>query len=536
MNSRQPISQTVQALLAIFQERGTFDVLASGKEEPKVKIHEALGKVSYIYEKIRTAVDYQEEHLIRKNAIGRMLKRRILTKERGLVIAEPLIRELIRGGYLKNNYFPERRIPDIENIIQKYVALIRYVLPTHESLQEKNKLLNWIISVAGYEIEEYLNPSITDDALVECMYKIIRPNLNIEEEVPNHEDQDIQVYIAIHRSLIKSDLAMLRYHLVYYYAPAWRYIALEEIPDFGRRLPSLIARIEQQVNNKLSDRLFRYMKKFAPLFSVLKDVLNQNQHNSQEILGHPEKLEAAIRQACQKRYNEASAKLSRGVIRSIIYIFLTKTIMAFILELPYEAIFLRQVRLLPLAVNVVFHPFLMFLIATSIRVPAEQNTRKIIQGIQEIVYDPPEKEVLKKREERFTGSPLLNFLFSLLYFAAFIITFGLIIWLLKTLEFSIVSATLFILFLCIISFFGLHLRTNAKELVIITRRENIPMVIFDFFSLPILRAGRWISRHTSRVNIFMFVMDFIIEAPFKVLIETIEDWIAFQKEKKEQVY
>jgi len=34
----------------------------------------------------------------------------------------------------------------------------------------------------------------------------------------------------------------------------------------------------------------------------------------------------------------------------------------------------------------------------------------------------------------------------------------------------------------------------------------------------------------------MFLMDFIIEAPFKVLVETIEEWIAFQREKKEQVY
>lgn len=536
MNNNQPISPSVQSLFEVFRKRRDFVVLAASKDEPRVKTHEAIGKVAYLYEKIRNAIDYQEEHLIRKNAIARMLKRRITSQERGMVIAEPLIRELIRAGYLKNNYFPEKRIPDIERIIQKYILLINQLSPDHVNFTEKNKTFNWIISVASFEIEEYLSPTIKDDALVECMYKIIRPNLDLADEIPNPEDRDIQIYIAIHRALIKSDPAILRYHLIYYYAPGWKYIAPAEIPEFANKLPELIIRIEQQINNKISDRLFRYMKKLSPLFTILKDVLNKYPDHGQSILGNPQQLEAAIRQACQKRYTDASTKLSRGVIRSIIYIFLTKTIMAFALELPYEAIFLKKIKLLPLAINVAFHPFLMFLIATSIRVPAEKNTQKIIKGINEIVYDPTEKEILKKREEKFKTSPALNVLFTFFYFLTFIITFGAIIWLLKVLEFSIVSAILFLLFLSIISFFGMHLRNTAKELVIITKRENILIVIFDFFTLPILRVGRWITRHTSKVNIFMFLMDFIIEAPLKVLLETIEDWVAFQKEKKEEVY
>jgi len=536
MNNNQQISSSVNNLLDVFRKRPDFSVLAASKDEPRIKTHEAIGKIAYLYEKIRNAIDYQEEHLIRKNAIARMLKRRITSQERGMVIAEPLIRELIRAGYLKNDYFPKKRIPDIERIIQKYILLINQLAPNHASFQKKNKTFNWIISVASYEIEEYLAPTIRDDALVECMYKIIRPNLDLAQEIPNLEDCDIQIYIAIHRALIKSDQAILRYHLIYYYAPEWKYIAPAEIPEFANKLPELIVRIEQQINNKISDRLFHYMKKLSPLFTILKEVLNKYPDNNQNILSDPRQLETAIRQVCQQRYTEASVKLSRGVVRSIIYIFLTKTVMAFIFELPYEAIFLKKIKLLPLAINVIFHPFLMFIIATSIRVPAEKNTQKIIQGIKEIIYDPSEKEILKKKEEKFKTSPVLNIIFTFSYFLTFIITFGAIIWILKVLEFSIVSAFLFILFLSIISFFGMHLRNNAKELVIITKRENILIVIFDFFTLPILRVGRWITRHTSKVNIFMFIMDFIIEAPLKVLLETIEDWVAFQKEKKEEVY
>ncbi|MFA6099219.1 MAG: hypothetical protein WCV50_06815 [Patescibacteria group bacterium] len=536
MNNKYHISQPIEELLQVFKDQRNVESLASSKEEPRVKIHEAVGKVAYIYEKVRNAVDYQEEHLIRKNAIARMLKRRIMTKERGSVIAEPLIRELIRAGYLKNNFFLEKRIPDIEKIIGKYISLITQTVGHYQVLhqQKKNKTFNWIISAASYEIEEYLSPSIKEDALVECMYKIIRPNLGLAAEIPNDEDRDIQIYIAIHRALIKSDKAMLRYHLIYYYAPEWRFMESAEIPAFAQQLPALITRIEQQISNKMSDRLFRYVKKFAPLFSIIKDVLNQNPDNLPALLQDPLQLEKTIRQACQLRYLQASSKLTRGVIRSIIYIFLTKTLMAFIFELPYETIVLKQVKILPLAINVIFHPFLMFIIATSIRIPAEKNTSKIIQGIYEIVYDPAEKEILKKREETFKTSPVLNVIFTLLYFITFIITFGGIIWLLHTLKFSIVSGFLFVFFLSVISFFGLHLRNTAKELVVVSKRENFFMVIFDFFTLPVVRVGRWIAGKTSKVNVFMFVMDFIIEAPFKVLIETIEDWIAFQRQKKEE--
>lgn len=529
------INVVVRELAALFADQRNSEAVAAAKDEPKVKIHEAVGKVAYIYEKVRNAVDYQEEHLLRKNAIARMLKRRIMSQERGMVIAKPLIQELIRAGYLKNNFISEARIPEVESIINKYAYLLQLSTAKLDQNQ-KRKIFNWIISFASFELEQYFTPSIKDDALVECMFKVIRPNLHLEEEIPNPEDRDIQIYIAIHRALIKSDQAMLRYHLVYYYAPEWRYITADELPEFSQRFLALIPRIDQQINNKMSDRLFRYAKKFSPIFIILKDSLEQNPGQEEHLMAHPDELEIAVRNACQKRYIEASKKLSRGVLRSIIYIFLTKTIMAFLLELPYEALVLEHIRYMPLAINVIFHPFMMFLIATSIKVPAERNTQKIVQGVNEIVYDLPEKEIIKRRVETFKTSRLLNFVFSVFYFLAFLVTFGAIIWFLHTLHFSLVSGLLFILFLCTIGFFGLRLRQNAKELVILDKKEGAFMVVFDFFALPVLRVGRWISRNTSKVNIFMFILDFIIEAPFKVLVETIEEWIAFQREKKEEVY
>ncbi|MFA6553460.1 MAG: hypothetical protein WCT27_03455 [Patescibacteria group bacterium] len=533
--NKATISPAVSELIKVFQDQRGFDAFKTAKEDPRVKTHETVAKAAFMYEKVRNAIDYQEEHLIRKNSIARMLKRRILMRERGTNIAEPLIRELIRAGYLKNDYFPVARIPDIERIINKYVVLTKLSSEQQLDYKSRNRLFKWIISVASFELEEYLNPSIKDDALVECMYKIIRPQIDISEEIVNSEDQDIQIYIAIHKALIKSDASMLRYHLIHYYAPGWRYATSAEIPTYATYLPGLVNHIEQQLNNLTADRLFRYVRRFAPIFITLRDTLNEHEEHIDQLLNEPQKLEIAIRQAIDKRYRDASTRLSRGVTRSIIYIFLTKTVMAFLLELPYEAIFLHSVKITPLAINVIFHPVLMFLIATSIRVPATENTARIIKGVSEVVYNPPEREILGTREERIRTSGFLNAVFTGFYGLAFIITFGGIIWMLKIFEFSIVSAFLFLFFLSVISFFGLRLRHNAKEMVMVNKRQGAGEILFDFFAMPVLRAGRWISGKTSQINVFLFIMDFIIEAPFKVLIETVEDWVSFQREKKDEI-
>jgi hypothetical protein len=59
--------------------------------------------------------------------------------------------------------------------------------------------------------------------------------------------------------------------------------------------------------------------------------------------------------------------------------------------------------------------------------------------------------------------------------------------------------------------------------------------IVDFFFMPILSLGKVFSEGVSKLNFFTFIFDFIIEAPFKLIIEVIEEWISFVKQKKEEI-
>ena len=71
--------------------------------------------------------------------------------------------------------------------------------------------------------------------------------------------------------------------------------------------------------------------------------------------------------------------------------------------------------------------------------------------------------------------------------------------------------------------------------MIVEGKGNFFSPLFDMFFLPIIRVGRWISLRAPRVNIFLFFFDFIIEAPFKAAIKLIEGWLAFLREKKEEI-
>src|SRR3989344_4533133 len=76
---------------------------------PTVHVDEVASKVAAFYEQIRTIIDWKEEHLMRRAAIIRKLKRRFLDlelnsfSEENTKIAEPFVLELVRGGYFPND-------------------------------------------------------------------------------------------------------------------------------------------------------------------------------------------------------------------------------------------------------------------------------------------------------------------------------------------------------------------------------------------------------------------------------------------------
>lgn len=523
-------SQPCQRVLASFQRQPGDD---EDDSVNRIHVSDTVSRLAFVYEKIRNIIDYKEEHLLRKNAIHRILKRRLLGG--GETVARPLIVELIQARYLPNDKVPEGKILVVQTIIDRYLALSRFA-GEGMNWQDRDEQHRWLISLAAVEIEQALASNAREQALTEAMYEVMTSDLIITGgQAPDKHEHNLQIYLAIQRALLKHDESMIAYALFRLYVPDWAKLDLNGVQSLAHRFEEVRDEIESQQHHKRGEFLLRVMKRYAAFFWVMRDVAEEKPSAAIATFANRELLNEAIRRAAARRYADARVRLRRSVIRSFIFIFLTKMTLAFLIEVPFELFVNGVIDRATLAINVGFHPMLMFLIAATIRVPSKKNTDKLITGIQEIVYKDAGRQLIKRVRMPRRRGPLMRSVVALLYAATFVITFGAIINVLGRLHFNVVSGALFIFFLTIISFFAVRIRISAREFVVLEQREGPLGFLIDFFSLPVLRVGRWIALRAPKVNIVLFIFDFLIEAPFKSFLEILEELTSFLREKKEEI-
>jgi len=529
-----------------------FQVIYNEKEQkdddddaPKIKVSSLISKMAFYYEKIRNSVDYKEEHLLRKNAIMRILKRQIVIEGAIQVqnlnseeVSKHLLVELIRAGYLPNNKILEIKIGEVAVIIEKYIKLRNYSLlnTAKDDFKARNGMVNFILATAASELEESLGIKKVDQVIVSDIYEILKNVIRLPEESAYVADKDIQIYIGIHKNLLKFDNDMIGFILFKYYNGKWKESDDEDIERIGKNIVNLRQAITDQINHPLTGQMTRVISRYAVYFTILKGVIEENPvkvYNNFKI--DSKAFPREIKNVCKKKYDAARAKLWRAGVRSIIYIFLTKSMLAIILEVPATQLFGEQLNMFALIINIIFPAALLFIIILFTKLPEDNNTQKIIEGINSLVFanhKTQEPITLRPSVKRGVG---LNYIFGVVYSAAFLISIGAIIYALDKIGFNFVSIAIFLFFLAFVSFFAIRIRKGASELIIIERKESIFSFLIDFFYIPIVAAGKWLSEKFSRLNVFVFVLDFIIEAPFKIFVEIAEEWTKYVKERRDQI-
>jgi hypothetical protein len=210
-------------------------------------------------------------------------------------------------------------------------------------------------------------------------------------------------------------------------------------------------------------------------------------------------------------------------------------VLAILLEIPVTIWFGEVINYMSLAINVSFPPLLLFLIVLFTRVPGDANTQKIREGIESIVFKEKEKKEPIKLKKPIKRGKITHSILGGFYFATFIITFGLTVWFLEKIHFNFVSIIIFLFFLTLVSFFSIRIRKGPKEMFVTEQKENFFSFVMDFFYVPIVEVGKWLNEKFSRLNVFVFLLDFIIEAPFKMFVEITEEWTRYVKERKEDI-
>jgi hypothetical protein len=508
------------------------DTKEHGAGEETIEVSAPMSTAASLYERVRNTLDYQEEHLLRRNAILRILKRYLGSDAPLASLAGDLLKELVWAKYLPNKSVPIAKQHELSPVIAKYEPLFR---AADQLGRDREFVFNWLLDVLATEIETMVAPNEPEEALVAYMYDEMRKRIEWDPRLPvTNEQKDLRLYIGVHKTLLKSNPGMLRYRVFTLYYPAWIGPANDGlIQEVAGSLLTVVKTVEAELHDPLTDRLSRMLRRRAGIFRVLGDALLQF-GGDDKVLEDPDKLDEIVTKALSIRTSNFKTRLRRTVLRAVIFLFITKMFLALLLELPYDLFLARhEVPLYPLFVNILFHPFFLAFIGLTISIPTKKNREDYLAAIRALSVGA-DHPVLHLRVKHDVRGPWQN-VYDALYALLFVAVYGAIAFALSTFGFHWLSISLFLFFLSLVTFFGIRIRSSTREIVASDARSGVIGTFFDILLLPIVRAGSWLSSKVSKINVFIYFFDFIIEAPLKVAIEFIESWLSFVRDKKDEI-
>ncbi|MFC1649792.1 hypothetical protein ACFL2C_03730 [Patescibacteria group bacterium] len=506
------------------------------KGEEKFKVGEVLSSAAFVYEKVRNAVDYKGEHLLRRNAIERILKRLLWENpslsENPNSLARIVVKELIWARYVQNDSLSVSTLNQIGKSLQKYAEIFEAIKTHYKNKKEKKTWKNWFLGIASSELEFLIDKKLTEqDALSHAMKAWMDKRYEWKDTQIDEEEKSIQLTTATHRSLFKLDLARVRFFMVKHYHKNWMTNPEVNMADLFEKAKE----IEEILDSDVQTRLYRYTQKLVAHFHILGYVARRNIDKLEGMFSDKEVLESEVREVCESKYEEIGRRVNTGIVRSIIYIFATKVLVGLLLEVPFEKYILGEIGWIPLVFNLLIPPLLMLVIGLSIRKPGEENTKVILERINDFVYADKNSAVTGFSVVPKKRSGFLNNAFMFFYLLFFLLTFGGIAYLLYWLGYNPFSALIFYMFLSLVLLFGYRVKYNASELNAYDDKEGFVSHFITNLSLPFLKAGLWLSDQVGKINILLIIFDFLIEAPLKSVLKVVDEWTGFVREQREEV-
>lgn len=493
-----------------------------------INVNRVVAEIATWYEKLRNAMDYREKEVARRAAIERILKRRLFFGGEGQKIALPLIRELLWARYFSDSSITEEEVVRVGKIIDLYLNLREQLLQKHPKFVNIDGLIYELLSS---RIEIMLNKNRDIDTISNFIFHILKDSITITDDKP--ENKDIQVFIAVRRTFAKDDKAFLYYHLFKQY---FGEINEHNISHIVSNFREGYQEITNQLNYKLKERITSYVKRQLPPFLIFGDILQKERGNIRAVIGNTQKFEDSVYETADVRYKSIVAKVRRAIIRAVIFILLTKFIFAFSVEITYDNLFLGKIAWNAILINIFAPPLLMVIASLFIKTPDIHNTARIWDRIVHILgSDKPQLDrplILSLRPIR--KHPTLHLIFTILWWVAFIASFGLIIYILDKLDFSIASMAVFVFFLALVAFFTYRISQTARSYTV-AGKPSLLAPINDFFFMPIVRVGRHLAEGLRQINILIYLFDYLIETPFKEIFGFLEQWFFFLQTKREEL-
>lgn len=483
--------------------------------------------VSVVYEQLRNAAEYAQEHLLVQKAIRRFFIRSLFlqsnhyNKSKAKSIAEELVIELTQSNYIQNNTQPIEVIDEIGKIINKNYD--NYLRMKGSGVDERSAQ-NWTLDLLSLGSEKVLIKDALQPICIQFAYHHYQNTLNKESFALTKTERDgyeASLYVAVHRSLFKSDIAIIRYDMMELYKVSDKNI--KDYIKFHKNIDSIF-------NSEMTNRIVRYVNKYGAPLRILNSMIKDRDKISGLLTDNRQFIKAYLVQV-QKEYQKAKSSLNRGLVKSIIFLLITKVLIGVAIEVPFDLITIGVVLIAPLTVNLLTPIVYMIILRLGMKMPDEANSKALQTYAENMLYNNQDQIRLyaKPKEKKY------SFGFSIAYILMFLTVFGFVSYLLDIIGFNIVQGIIFFIFLAAASFLGFRMSKTVRELEIITEKPSFFMTLRDFLFTPFTFLGKWLSEKYQKINVVALVLDIVIEMPLKTVLRLLRQWTGFLDEKKDQI-
>lgn len=463
-----------------------------------------------VYEKARNAMEYRADHLVRRAAIERILKRQSVFSSDPRTVAKQLLDELKWARYVAAAELEHMPLDRLESIVAKY-------------LQPSDTPKDWVLGVASAEIEEGLNLNVDYNVFTAFTFQILRQKMKVNS-IP---DIDLMLFVAVDKVYSQSDEQQIAYHVL-------QLVQKEGLADFKQVLAIAYQQSKNITKNKQFGRLANFVRRQDVPLVLLRDMYFSDPAGFKLLFTDQSAFTAKSKEVLGVQLKKMSQRIQTAAFRSITYVFLTKMLVGLVIEAPLDVFLTGHIGYLALIVNLAFPPLTMWAMTLNISLPKAKDQDALINRTWQMVADfgtlATEPDYFSDNTEMKQG--WWYFAFSMIYASVFALIFGLIFLSLNKLHFSLVSQAIFVFFLSIVAFFAYRIRQTAR---IYSFSTHTSTSLWDMVLLPILAMGNIFSQGLSRLNFLAFAFDFILEAPFKLILQFLDNWVQFLSLKKEEV-
>jgi hypothetical protein len=523
------------------------EILSLKSKDSKIHVDEIASGVAQFYEKVRKIIDWKDDNVLRRGAIERILKRRLFPKivlrsfkeSDSPELAKTMIEELIRGGHLPNHAVPQSRIQSVSNALGKYLYFLEYTVKSFgiTDVKKGNNITTFIIEIAACEIEEILVRPVKEYGIIDAMSKILYERIKVIPEDRLSPDLVLDmIRVSVQRRLYHLDDNYIIHMYLRRKFPDWSSFSKEELQWFAENIGSIKEESEEYINSKVCKKFDEVVEEVDTVFLLLDDVfegLRESSESVEKSIQDGNFLLSLIEDNYKKRRISLKRRLRNSAIFSTLSVLISNFATFYLLEIPIARLFYEEFNTLATIVDFVLPAVVMFMLIIFIKPPDDENLTRVLSATEDLLFTGSDFESYEVKIDD-DSSKLGKFFAQIFYILLSISLFcgiGYVFYIAQLPMTSVVYDT----FMVAITFYAaLTVRKKSKELDVGAHR-NFGDLLFDIFTVPLAKIGGFLSSKWREYNVVAIFTNYLVEIPFVAVLDFIELWSKFMKERKSEI-